>query len=505
MNTMLVTLLVSQALFARTYGGANNDRAYSVTQTVDGGVAVAGYTMSFGAGSEDFLVLKLNSSGNLSWARTFGGTSGDYVMSITRTTDGGFAVAGPTSSFGAGTVDFLVLKLNSSGGLSWARTFGGTTGDFAYSVIQTADGGFVVAGATLSFGAGSYDFLVLKLNSSGGLSWARTYGGTGDDRAYSVIQTTDGGFAVAGWTTSFGAGGLDFLVLKLNSSGGLSWARTFGGTNHDGGAFIIQTTDGGFAVAGYTLNYVVGDTNFLFLKLNGSGGLSWARTFGGTNHDYAYSLVQTTDGGFAVAGYTVGFGAGSNDFLVLKMNSSGSLSWARTFGGTGDDRAYFITQTTDGGLAVAGETQSFGAGGVDFLVLKLDQNGNYPGCVQACSPTVTTPSPSASSPSLGADCSPITSSPTPTVNTPGLTITDVCSPLEAEERDAISGQPVILCSPIPGGLLFLSPVELPLRVYSADGRLVYFGNLDKGENRISLEAGVYIWKAGTYRGKAVVR
>ena len=206
--------------------------------------------------------------------------------------------------------------------------------------------------------------------------FAKTYGGTAIEYAHSIIQTADGGYAVAGGTRSFGAGSLDFLVLKLNSDGSLAWARTFGGTNYD-----------------------------------------WAR-----------SIIQTTDGGYAVAGYTESFGAGNRDFLVLKLNSNGSLAWARTFGGTNYDWAWSIIQTTDGGYAVAGGAMSFGAGYADFLVLKLGPDGDYTGCVHDCSPTVNTPSPSTSTPSVGEDCSPSISSPTPTVTTPSPTVTDVCPP-----------------------------------------------------------------------------
>ncbi|MEO0210425.1 MAG: hypothetical protein ABIN66_01065, partial [candidate division WOR-3 bacterium] len=140
--------LIGQFLFAKTYGGTSGDYAYSITQTSDGGYAVAGRTESFGAGSWDFLVLKLNPDGSLAWARTFGGTIDDYAYSITQTSDGGYAVAGYTTSFGAGNVDFLVLKLNPDGSLAWARTFGGTNDDYAYSITQTSDGGYAVAGST---------------------------------------------------------------------------------------------------------------------------------------------------------------------------------------------------------------------------------------------------------------------------------------------------------------------------------------------------------------------
>jgi len=499
----ITTHMLVSVLFAKAYGGTSGDEAYSIVQTTDGGYAVAAYTYSFGAGSYDFLVLKLNSSGGLDWARTFGGTDWDWAYSMVQTTDGGYAVAGYTGSFGAGDYDFLVLKLNSSGGLEWARTFGGTGWDGAYSMVQTTDGGFAVAGRTESFGAGGYDLLVLKLNSSGDLQWARTFGGTDWDWAYSIVQTTDGGYAVAGYTRSFGAGDYDFLVLKLNSSGGLDWARTFGGTGWDEARSIVQTSDGGYAVAGYARSFGAGGYDLMVLKLNSSGGLDWARTFGGTNYDYAYSITQTTDGGYAVAGKTKSFGAGDYDFLVLKLNSSGGLQWARTFGGTDWDEARSIVQTSDGGYAVAGYAGSFGAGSGDFLVLKLGPDGSYPGCAEDCSPTVGTPSPSASSPSLstsspsvGADCS-------PTVGTPTLTVTDACPP--AVEESGVSSGKGITCSPLSGGILFNSPANIGIKIYSVDGRVAYSGELKKGENRIALGQGVYLWIAGQYRGKAAVR
>ncbi|MEO0146031.1 MAG: hypothetical protein ABIM19_04270, partial [candidate division WOR-3 bacterium] len=286
------------------------------------------------------------------WAKTYGGTSDDYACSITHTTDGGFAVAGYTYSFGAGEWDFQVLRLNDLGGLIWARTFGGTNNDVAYSVIQTTDGGYASAGYTKSFGAGGRDFLLIRLNSSGGLIWARTLGGTGDDEPYSVAQAADGGFGVAGKTESFGAGGYDFFVLKLNSAGSLEWARAFGGASADYGYSITQTTDGGFAVAGGTNSFGAGGPDFLVIRLNSDGSVVWAKTYGGPSGDIAYSIIQTSDGGFAVAGYTDSFGGGER-FLVLKMDSYGNLSWARTFGMNWED-AYSIIQTPDGGFAVAG-------------------------------------------------------------------------------------------------------------------------------------------------------
>jgi len=237
------------------------------------------------------------------------------------------------------------------------------------------------------------------------------------------------------------------------------------------------------------------------LKLTSSGSLDWARTFGGAGGDYAYSITQTTDGGFAVAGFTTSFGAGTYDVLVLKLNSNGSLDWARTFGfgGSNFEETHSIIQTTDGGFAVAGYTYSSLSGASDFLVLKLGADGSYPDCVQDCSPTVMSVSPS-------------TSTPIPTTTTLSLTITDVCAPLELEERDLSGPWPGITCSPVSGGALFISPGEMPIKIYTADGRLAYSGQLQKGENRISLDEGVYLWTthnlepvAPNQKGKAIVR
>ncbi len=231
---------------------------------------------------------------------------------------------------------------------------------------------------------------------------------------------------------------------------------------------------------------------------------------GGANDDCAYSITQAANGGFAVAGETMSFGAGDRDLLVLKLASDGFLSWARAFGGTNGDAGYSITQTTDGGFAVAGFTESFGAGDRDFLVLKIGADGSYPDCVQDCSPTVMSVNPNTSAPNVGAVYSPSTSTPNLTITTPSPIMTDACEPiLELEEGDIFDPWPGITCSPFPGGALFLSSGELPIKIYAADGRLVYSGELKKGENRIELEKGVYLWRTGnmacSYKGKAVIR
>jgi len=372
-NSETINVIVNNG--QKTFGGSRYDYARSVKQTTDGGYIVAGYTTSFGAGYYDVYVLKLNSDGSLAWQKTFGGNGDDEAYSVQETTDGGYIVAGYTTSFGAGGYDVYILKLNSNGTLIWQKTFGGNGDDEAYSIQKTADGGYIVAGYTDSFGAGNPDVYVLKLNSDGSLEWQKTFGGGLDDKAYSMQQTTDGGYIVAGCTESFGAGSYDAYILKLNSDGSLAWQKTFGGGLDDKAYSMQQTTDGGYIVAGCTESFGAGSYDAYILKLNSDGSLEWQKTFGGGLDDKAYSMQQTTDGGYIIAGYTWSFGAGWYDVYILKLDSNENLVWQKTFGGNSRDEAYSIQQTTDGGYIVAGYTYSFGAGWEDAYILKLDSNG----------------------------------------------------------------------------------------------------------------------------------
>jgi uncharacterized delta-60 repeat protein len=357
--------------WAKTYGGSSSDEARSIQQTSDGGFIVAGHTSSFGTGDFDYWVLKLNASGNVSWQKTYGGSSWDEARSIQQTSDGGFIVAGYTESFGGGDYDYWVLKLNASGNVSWQKTYGGPSDDFAYSIQQTSDGGFIVAGEHWGYAS---DFCVLKLDANGNVTWQKTYGtGYSLSSAYSIQQTSDGGFIIAG-TTHTGTGDWDYWVLKLNASGNVIWEKTYGGSYLDKAYSIQQTSDGGFIVAGGSRAYGFSEEYYWVLKLNASGNVSWQKTYGPSSSVGARSIQQTLDGGFIIAGGKSGFS------WVLKLNASGNVTWQKTYGPSSPEGARSIQQTSDGGFIVVGYNGSFGAGNSDFWVLKLDANGNIPGC-----------------------------------------------------------------------------------------------------------------------------
>jgi hypothetical protein len=371
----LVSLSQAQQRWIKTYGGPSDDEGYSVQQTSDGGYIVAGTTASYGNGAQVYLI-KTNASGDTLWTKTYGGPSNDEGYSVQQTTDGGYVIAGYTNSYGAGGYDVYLIKTNASGDTLWTRTYGGTNQDYANSVQQTSDGGYIVAGFTNSFGAGNYDVYLIKTNASGDTLWTRTYGGTGADFGNSVRQTSDTGYIVAGYTESFGAGLADFYVIKTKANGDTLWTRTYGGTNQDYGYWAQQTTDGGYIVAGSTSSLGAGLDDVYLIKTNASGDTLWTRTYGGALNDRGYFVRQTSDTGYIVTGYTYSYGAGSIDVYLIKTNASGDTLWTRTYGGAGVDVGNAVQQASDGGYILAGFTTSFGAGGYDAYLIKTDGNGN---------------------------------------------------------------------------------------------------------------------------------
>jgi len=318
----------------------------------------------------------------ISFAKTYGGGSSDSAYSIQQTMDGGYIIAGWTTSFGAGGNDCLIIKLNSKGDVEWGKTFGGGGHDHAYSIQQTMDGGYIVAGGTQSFGAGGNDFLVIKLNSQGNVEWTKTFGGVGGyESAYFIQQTIDGGYIVAGMA-GVATNDCDILIIKLNSQGNVEWVKRFdmpATEDYDIAYSIHQTSDNGYIVAGYTWS-VYGSTwqDFLIIKLNSQGDIEWAKTFEGGGEDMAYSIRQTSDGGYIVTGFSWSFGASTwGDFLVIKLTPEGNVEWAKTVGGGNIDCATSIQQTIDGGYIVAGWATSFGGRyEADFLVIKLNSQGD---------------------------------------------------------------------------------------------------------------------------------
>ena len=360
-------------------GGSQSDQANSIVQTKDGGYAIAGYTSSFGPGSQAVYVTRFFKDGTVRWSKAIGGTGLDMAYSLVQSKDGGSAITGYTNSYAVGIEDVYVIKLDSDGAMKWSESIGGSAAEQGKCIINTRDGGYAIGGYTGSFGAGGpADMYVIKLTATGAIQWTKTIGGGGDEEAYTIIQAKDGGYALVGYTngSGFGAGNSDVYIVKLDSTGALKWTKTFGGAIGDAGYGICQTSDKGYAVTGYTSNFGAGSNDVYVIKLDSTGATMWTKTIGGTKSEIGYSIIQTKDGGLAITGFTNSFGAGSNDVYLIKLDAAGNLKWDRAIGGAPSDYGNWIIQNKDGGYTIAGYTDSYGAGGDDCYIVVTDSLGN---------------------------------------------------------------------------------------------------------------------------------
>ncbi|MFX0173134.1 MAG: hypothetical protein ACFE9L_14650 [Candidatus Hodarchaeota archaeon] len=257
----------------------------------------------------------------------------------------------------------------------WCKSFGGEGPDEAYALLQTTDGGFALAGYTDSFGAGGYDMWLVKTDADGTAQWNQTYGGPVDDEAYTLLQTTDGGFALGGVTKSYGTSWNNMWLVKTDANGTAQWNKTYNRPYGDYKRAFIETTDDGFALVGYSPSLDPDDWDMWLIKTNAYGTVQWNQTYGGSRVEEAFTLIQTADGGFALAGVTHSYNAGSRDMWLVKTYSNGTFQWSQAYGGLGFDIPYALIQTTDGGFALAGYTHSFGAGDNDMWLIKTDAEG----------------------------------------------------------------------------------------------------------------------------------
>jgi len=356
------------------YGGTEEDAAWSVIQTTDGGFALAG-----SSGTRRFykaLLIKTNDQGTVQWIQTY---IFSHTMDIIQTADGGYVLAGTWNDEIEANSDAWLVKTNQFGEVEWIQIYDLMTKDKAESVIQTNDGGFVLGGYSAAYG-GYWNAWLLKFDASGNREWIKVYGGSSNDHLFAVIPTTDGGYAFIGDTMSSGEGLNDIWLVKTDAKGKLLWNQTYGGVGVDRAYSVIQLTNGGFIIFGTTSSYGAGEFDAWVLQTDAKGILQWNHTYGGTLHDNAYTGIQTTDGGFLLAGTTRAIGERREDLdlLMVKLDTNGVLQWNQTYGGEQDDEAWSVIQTTDGGFALAGRTRSYEAIRWDAWLVKTDPIGVTP-------------------------------------------------------------------------------------------------------------------------------
>jgi hypothetical protein len=266
-------------IWQKTFGGNKDDWGESIAQTNDGGYIIVGGTSSFGAGGNDVYLVKTDAQGNILWQKTFGGKNDDAGFSIDQTSDGGYIIVGETHSLGKGKSDVYLVKTDAQGNILWQKTFGGKAEDEGRCVAQTRDGGYILVGKTCSFGAGGCDVYLIKTDGKGNKIWEKTFGGGSDDEGNSVIQTKDGGYIIVGSTLSFGAGLRDIYLIKTDSKGNKIWQKTFGGEGSEEGASVTQTGDGGYIIVGTTDSFGEAEFNVYCIKTDSRGNVYWRENY----------------------------------------------------------------------------------------------------------------------------------------------------------------------------------------------------------------------------------
>jgi len=364
-------------LWTSSFGGDHTDLSASVLQTPDGSFVFAGSTDSNGTTSLDAWLVKVDSAGDLVWSSVFGGSGDEAAYSVQETSDGGFIMAGYTTSYGSGGYDSWLVKTDAGGAYQWDATFGGAGLDLAYTVTQLPDGGYALAGYTASSGAGGYDIHLVRTDGSGGLIWEEFYGGSQDDIAYSLAHTADGGYIITGYTSSQGPGPYNLWLLKTDSTGTMEWNKVLGGSEGEIGREVRQTADGGYIITGYTGTWGAGLSDLWLVRTDNAGTVIWDSYFGGTQWDEGLSVVETWDGGFAVTGYTDTDGpvtAIGYDLWILKTDSAGIEEWEIILDNGNDSYGQALAQTSDNGYIIAGYSwmEASGADDFDVWLIRLD-------------------------------------------------------------------------------------------------------------------------------------
>ncbi|MFX0105779.1 MAG: SBBP repeat-containing protein [Candidatus Hodarchaeota archaeon] len=357
----------------RTWGSVNYEECMGMTVDSSGNIYLAGYTyitMPFG----DMVLVKYDSSGVQQWNRTWGGIDPDFGLEVAVDSSGNIYLAGNTNGSGAVYVDLVLVKYDSSGVQQWNRTWGGVNLERGWGVAVDSSDNVYVSGWTYSFGAGDNDMVLVKYDSSGVQKWNRTWGGIDDDGGLKVAVDSSDNVYLAGRTRSSGAGDFDLVLVKYDSSGVQQWNRTWGGIWDDKGMGVAVDSSDNVYLAGYTFSFGMVGQNMVLVKYDSSGVQQWNRTWGGVYSDRGTGIAFDSSGNVYLAGFTLSFGAGDNDMVLVKYDSSGVEQWYRTWGGIDDDYSWGVAVDLFDNVYLSGGTSSFGAGGMDMVLVKYGES-----------------------------------------------------------------------------------------------------------------------------------
>ncbi len=378
----LISFTNAQAdYWANTYGGDQEDIIRTIQTTMDGGYILSGYSKSWGNGDYDILLIKLNSSGDIEWQKTFGGSEKDYATYVCQLPDGDYMISGSTCSFGSGLTDALLLKIDINGNIKWSKSYGGLRDDYFTSLFLTPDNNVIAVGATDCLEAEDCTTWAAMFDAAGDITWQKKYhfGNRGQGR--SIWPASNGDYLIAG-NASYNRG--DGYIIRIDKNGDALWGKVYGlsqsptNTGNDEFYEIKQDGNGDYVVVGKTASFGTDYEDAWVMKLDDNGQCIWGKTFRGSNNfiDDAISIDLTTDGGYIVAGTTVSFGAGYFDGWLWKLDNMGEIQWQKTYGGTKREVFYSVNQAANDDIVMAGVSNSFNAGDPDAFVLKVDHMGD---------------------------------------------------------------------------------------------------------------------------------
>jgi hypothetical protein len=360
------------------FGGESDDVGNCIIQTLNGGYAIVGQTNSFWALQNDIYISRTNNLAQPIWQKNIGGSLSDIGKSLVELSDSSFVITGYTNSYGNGGYDAYIVKTDKDGNVIWQKTFGGSDWDFAYSINKTSDGNLIICGTTYSFGHGGKDGFILKMDYAGNIIWSKIYGGLKDDYLKEIIQTNDGGFIAAGTTMSYGDSLGDIWVTKFNSNGDSTWFITRGGIKKDVGNSIVQDINGNYLVAGGSESFTNGMEDAYFFKLSNSNSFIWDRFEGFPNkNEESFSIKNSTSnlGKMIICYSTKEIDWFGIDAKTLLLDGNGYYIDGGRVGSSGDDELFCIANTNDKGYILVGYTNGFNnqvSSQTDIFVLKFD-------------------------------------------------------------------------------------------------------------------------------------
>ena len=376
-----VTMILTCSAFAqvvkfrKVIGNSGYDYGYSCKQTFDKGYVIGGTTSTFGSGNTDMYIVKTDSMGVPYGQKTIGGINIDQGTCIRQTSDSGYVFLGYTNSYGAGGYDFYLVKMDSSFNIQWTKTYGGTDWDFGNCVAQTTDGGYILCGSTYSYGNGNLDYYLIKTNSLGDTLWTKTYGGSNEDEAKSVVQTSDGGYILTGTTKSLGDTLGDVYTIKTFSNGDTTWTKKFGGLQADKGNDVLESISGGYLVGGETASIGAGSSDALVIRLSLTGSLMNTFTIGNVNADNAASIAELPNGRIGIIGQTKNWGTVNGDMYFTIIRSDFSFFNSTTYGTLKVDNGFSVEGTADFCFILCGTTTGFNNFLEDVYLIKTDTMG----------------------------------------------------------------------------------------------------------------------------------